>query len=226
MLMRGLIFGILIMLLLPGMAAGISKYVDENGRLVFVDDESKIPAKHLKKAESLENIAEPTDQEKTEQAERLRQERDARQGEQIQEREKRKAEQWKKPYETPVEILGTQILIPAQLAFGSNELEVILSLDTSLEKTVLYRRRLTALAVDFAEGETGSGDSTGDEKFHVRKIVLKALTVGPFKGYNVPVLVSEDYGSRVNYDGALGMDFLAHLSYEVDYVQQVIRWQP
>jgi hypothetical protein len=214
------------MLLLPVASVGISKYVDEHGRLVFVDDESKIPARYLKKAKSLESIDEPTDEEKAAQAERLRQERETKQEELARERQKQAEEQWKKPFETEVTIYGDLILVPVQVAFGNSQSDLILRLAPDIPETVFQQRGLAALALDPEEGEPGHEFGTSDEKVPARQVAFKTVTVGPFKAYNVPALVIDPQTAWGDYDGLLGRDILGHLSYEVDYIHQVIHWQP
>lgn len=217
---------VLIVLLIPFTAAGISRYVDENGRLVFVDDESKVPARYLEQAESLDTLAEPTEQEKAEQAERLRRARDVKQEETQRQREERSEQERQKAYETPVEIRGNRILVPVQVTYRGSRVDLLLLLDTGATGTVLHRRGLGALGLAPDEGIASYGVGAGGNKIATRKIVFTSIAIGPFKAEQASAFVIDYREPRADYDGLLGMDFLRYLSYEIDYGRQVIRWQP
>ena len=95
------------------------KYVDENGRTIYVDDESKIPSKYLKKSKTLEFIDEVSDEEKAEQAERLRKARERQQEKLEKQRRERAKKELREQMETPIVVRGHQVLVPIEVAFGT-----------------------------------------------------------------------------------------------------------
>jgi len=224
--MRWLGVFLLILLLCPSSVLAIAKYVDENGRVVFVDDESKIPARYLKKSEEMSHFEEPSDTEKAAQSKRLQEAREKKHEEMEKLRAERAEQERKKAYETPVKVRGNQVLVPVKLSYHGNRVEVHLVLDTGASRTVLHRASLDELAIPENEGKLAYGVGAGGNKIASRGVTFESITVGPFKVDRAEAFVIDYQQQSAGYDGLLGMDFLRNLSYEIDYEQQIIRWQP
>ncbi len=58
------------------------------------------------------------------------------------------------------------------------------------------------------------------------KAELMSMTIGPYNIKRPHITIIEHKGKKLNYDGLLGMDFLRHVRYTIDYQNGVIRWQP
>lgn len=217
---------LLILLLWPTAVLAIAKYVDENGRVVFVDDESKIPARYLKKSQEMSHFEEPSDAEKAEQAKRLQEEREKKHEEMEKRRAERAEQERKKAYETPVKVHGNQVLVPVKVSYHGNRVEVHLVLDTGASRTVFHRGSLAALGIPENEGKLAYGVGAGGNKIASRGVTFESITVGPFKIDRPQAFVIDYQRQKAGYDGLLGMDFLKNMSYEIDYERQIIRWQP
>lgn len=224
--MRFLFLTLTFLLLIPALCSAISKYVDENGRTVFVDDESKIPARYLNQSQNVEGLKELTPEEKKEQSERLRQAREQRRSELDQNRYESALQEQQKLYQTPVIINGPQILVPVEVAFGNRKVKLNLLLDTGASRTVLHSQSLKRLDIDLEEGIVTYGVGVGGYKIKTWMLKFRSIKVGPFKADNASALVINHRNGKAHHDGLLGMDFLRYLSYEIDYSTSTIHWQP
>lgn len=217
---------ILLLLLMPALCGAISKYVDENGRTVYVDDESKIPARYLERSQAVDGIRELSAEEREAQSERLRKAREQRRQELDDKRRESAEQERRKLYQTPVIINGPQVLVPVEVAYGNRTTRLNLLLDTGASRTLFHSKALARLDIDAEEGVTTYGVGVGGYRIKTRMIEFRSITVGPFKADDAQAFVIDHRNSRVTYDGLLGMDFLRYLSYEIDYENQTIHWQP
>ena len=224
--MRFLFLTLFFLLLVPALCSAISKYVDENGRTVFVDDESKIPARYLNQSQNVEGLKELSPEEKKEQSERLRQAREQRRSELDQNRYESALQERQKLYQTPVIINGPQILVPVDVAYGNRKVKLNLLLDTGASRTVLHSQSLNRLDIDLEEGVVTYGVGVGGYKIKTWMMKFRSIKVGPFKADNASALVIKHLNSQALHDGLLGMDFLRYLSYDIDYSTSTIQWQP
>lgn len=219
------------------------RFVDENGRIHFVDDLSKVPerfrenlgeytelydnltpeARALKVRQKREAAAAIEEQRRLEELESERRRR-----EQVEEEERRSAAQDQnkllKQQETRVVVLGNQILVPVVLAYNGQEFEAQMLLDTGASSIVVYRD--VAERLNLQPTQRGMAQVVGGRRIAAEMAELSHLTVGPFSAKNIPVLIISHDGPPVPFDGLLGMNFLRNVTYSVDYQNQVIRWHP
>lgn len=207
------------LLLIPASAfADIYKYRDESGRLIFVDDKDKIPARYHEETHSIaetENSLGVYNSPRNENPASISTiEEDIFTGYQRKDKE---------TYRTPVIIEGNRVIVPVEVALGNRSTALNLLLDTGATSTVFHRSALTSL--DLPKGRTYEALVAGGGIVKSIKIKFKSLTVGPFHVQDKQAMVINLRGRSLPYDGMLGMDFLMSHPYQVNYEEQFIEWQ-
>ena len=195
------------------------KYVDKDGKVVFVDDLGKIPFEYR---DDLNVYKEKYDHLPPEQRaimlEKEREEREKERAEQIVQ------EKYLRGLETKVTIQGNLVLVPVVLGYEGNKKEALLLLDTGASIVTLHRQIADQLHVrERVQAETRV---VGGEVLDASVAKLGYVEVGPFRKTDLLVGIIEHEGASVPYDGFLGMNFLRGLGYTVDFERQVINWEP
>lgn len=239
------VYFLLSVLLLVGLGydhnleAAFYKYTDKSGVLHFVDDPAKIPPEYRKDIKTYPGKYDHlTQEEKLNLLEKQSAEEEQRQLEQSEERyyleiqeapENKSGEladesQGYSELETQVIIRRNQVLVPAVLGYEGNELEVLLVLDTGADIIALHQDIADQLKVRISK--VAKAQVAGGKKIRFKLTRLSYVQVGPHRMENVLAGIINYKGPPVDHDGLLGVNFLRHFEYSIDYKNKVIRWKP
>jgi hypothetical protein len=179
------------------------KYVDKKGTIFFVDDLTKIPIKYRnqiniyqEKYDHLTDAEKEALLKKTEDEENL---------------------------ETDVIIKGNNVLIPVTLGYGDIEIDVVMVLDTGASIMTIHRE--IADRLDIMETQKATARIVGGNEINFNVAQLKSVKVGPHEKKGLLVGIIDHQGPAAPHNGLLGMNFLQHYEYAIDFKNQVVRWK-
>lgn len=221
---------LLLLVILPvgDAAAAIYSYKDENGRIVFVDDEQRVPAQYRGTTTTIhEQLSQPEPaKEEGEEAKPATPPAKTTVDRESQMRARQQVEMLdrERSHQTPVMVRGNRVLVPVEVAVGNRTAHLMLLLDTGATSTVLHRPSVKDLP--FQAGEQIAARVAGGRTVKSEKVVTRHLDIGPFVLKDFPVMLITPQGPTLPFDGMLGMDFLKDHPHTIDYANEMIRWKP
>jgi clan AA aspartic protease (TIGR02281 family) len=197
------------------------KYKDDEGKLHFVDDIGAIPEKYRYQ---LKVYKEPTDfmSEEEKQEHREKQRQKAEQLNRIQkQRQRERLRQEKRS--TPIIIVENQIFVPVTLAYDGRRLRTRFLLDTGATMSAMHKDIADRLYI--REFKNGFARLASGETIRAKAAKLDYIQVGPYRKTEIIAGVIDFQGEAAPHSGLLGMDFLRHFEYSIDFKNQRINWK-
>jgi len=127
---------------------------------------------------------------------------------------------------TAVDIKGNTVLVPVTLAIAGQTAQASLVLDTGASMTTITPGLAARLGIRLDQAPVGRMQVADGRMVEARAVRLDRVTAGPHSKAGMVVVVVEQRGAELQFDGLLGMDFLRDLHYRVDFKHKVINWAP
>lgn len=205
--------------------AEIYRYIDDNGRPVFVDNLGSVPAQFRQAfIDEQEQSDEETDYDNEQYVDHNSAETtdwDLRWQELVVDSEPDNTQHTSRT--TPVKIIRNQVIVPVKIRLKRKEVELNLLLDTGASITLLHQQGIERLNVVKTRSRRAKVADGSIVAIEVAK--MTELTVGPISLQNIPVAILENKSRRLQFDGLLGTDVLRHHPYNIDFDNQQIVWQ-
>ena len=203
------------LLSMPEAGAEVYKYIDASGVPHFVDSPSKIPPEYRDAQEIHQSqnkyLAAPSSPPPGPASNLSRARLKPGAG---------GFQEWK----TPVAIIGEQVLVPVILGYRGREVSVNLLLDTGASTLLLDHRFSSQLAIRKLSKTTGR--VADGRLISTDTAQLDYVRIGPFQVPNLAAAFIQSEGAAAIHDGLLGMNFLRHFDYSIDFSERTITWKP
>lgn len=214
--------GLILILVLFGpvepVSAEIFSFRDSNGQLHFVDHHSKVPEEYHDQIQSMQESDvslgryAPLNSAKNPAPPQINKPQ----------KKERRSSKKARNYQTPVVIKRNRVLVPVEVAVGNRVANLSLLLDTGATTTVFHRSALEGM--DLPKGKPYKAKVAGGGLVKSRKITFRHIKVGPYTVKKASAMVINFQGKNPQFDGMLGMDFLKHHPYRINFEEQTILW--
>lgn len=126
---------------------------------------------------------------------------------------------------TGVTVRGNKVIVPVTFSYRGNLVQGRMLLDTGASLTAIFPGLANRLGIQPDHGQRAVGriaDGSFVEAQHTR---VEYMQVGPKVQQNSEVVVLQQAGPSMGFDGLLGMSFLGDFRYHVNLQNSTIEWQ-
>lgn len=195
------------------LAAQVYHYVDQDGRKVYLDRLSQVPAEYRDQLKELFPAPATPMGDLQIQSSNSSATASERQRLQAQIAE----------LEQPIRLQQNSVRLPVVLRQQGREITLNLILDTGASMTVIHSRALHS--VNLPTQPSGFAQVAGGQRIATRRAQPELLQVGPYPLHQ-PWIQIIDFIGPAEHDGLLGMDFLQQAEYQLDLPGQRLIWKP
>ncbi|MCJ8299691.1 MAG: aspartyl protease family protein [Pseudomonadales bacterium] len=199
-------------------AAEIYQYTNEQGRKIYVDRLSQVPARYRKQLK----IRKVVELNNSQQQQREYDLQNSNFAKSITTRNKiAELSELKTRLKTQVGIYANQVIVPVLVKYKGKTQSLNLLLDTGASLTVFHLGSIANF--DQKQAPVSYAQVAGGGLIKTWQLSLQQITYGPYHSKAKPVMIIEHKGNA-NYDGLLGMDLLAATEYKIDFQEKYIIW--
>ncbi len=126
---------------------------------------------------------------------------------------------------TGVTVRGNKVIVPVTFSYRSNTVQAKMLLDTGASTTAIFPGLANRLGIKPEHGKRTVGrvaDGRLIEGIHTR---VDYMQVGPKTKQHAEVVVLNQGGPSMGFDGLLGMNFLGDFRYHVNLGNSTLEWQ-
>ncbi len=210
--------GLALLLAAASVSAEIYHYTDDNGRKIYVDRQSQIPAQYREQVQIRK--------EESQTLNRVERERRQKVLDQLQEKKGAKgeiagieAEMGK--LEQKASVNGNSVRVPVEIRYLARTVTANLIVDTGASRTILHSNIARRMGV--TPKPNGRARIVGGASLPLGMIETDSLSIGPVvkEGLELAVITPSE---SLDYDGLLGMDVLGSVKYEIDMERGLVIW--
>lgn len=126
---------------------------------------------------------------------------------------------------TGVSVRGNKVIVPVTFNYRSNTVQARMLLDTGAGVTVISPALASRLGISPENTERSVGRVADGSFVTTFRTRVDYIQVGPKVQQHPEVVVLNQVGPSMGFDGLLGMNFLGDFRYNINMSAQTIEWQ-